>query len=109
MRKKSEIISLLNDSPRPSQSQITRSIVPPITKPKKGDIQLVRQQWNGTKWYSLCQHPTRNCTRRSTGIKFRNLCDAHYKEYLEEQKNLKLSSSKYKRKKSNLFKILFLK
>ncbi|CAF0842069.1 unnamed protein product [Adineta steineri] len=58
-----------------------------VLKPKKGDIQLIRQLWNGTKWYSLCHHPTQNCTKRSTGKHHRYLCEQHYKESQEKQKN----------------------
>jgi len=103
-KKKSEILSSLNDIQQPnsiSESQITRSIPLPIEKPKKGDIQNVRQRWNGTKWYSLCHYHTQDCTRRSRGIKCAHLCDIHYKEYKEKQKNQNLLSPTVKRKKCN--------
>jgi len=88
-QKNSEILSSLDDIPQ--QNFITKSqITKTIHKPKLGDIQLVRQRWNGTKWYSLCQYYTQDCTRRSNGIKSAYLCDIHYKEYLEKGKNQNL-------------------
>ncbi len=109
-KKKSEILSSLSDNnPQPnsiSNSQITRLIKPTIETPKKGEIQLVRQQWNGTKWYSLCHYHTGNCTRRSNGKKCAYLCDVHYKEYLEKQKDQILLSPTVKRKKCNYSKNL---
>ena len=50
-----------------------------ISKPKRGDVQLIRQQWNGTKWYSLCHYADEFCSRRSAGIKCDYLCDKHYR------------------------------
>ena len=91
MRKKtSEILSSLDDTPRQnikSKSQNVRPLSLTIEKPQKGDIQCIRQQWNGTKWYSLCHYYTQDCTRRSAGIKCAYLCDAHYKEYLARGKD----------------------
>ena len=58
-----------------------------MKKLKKGDIRLVRQQWNGTKWYSLCRYQDGNCQRRSIGLKSAYLCDIHYREYRNQQKN----------------------
>lgn len=63
-----------------------------LSQLKKGDIQLVRQQWNGTKWYSLCHYPNESCSRRSAGIKYQHLCHIHYKEYIDKQKNIANSS-----------------
>jgi hypothetical protein len=101
-KNQSEITCLSAKAPPQPRSKKTRTVVSSTIKPTKGDIQCVRQQWNGTKWYSLCQHYARDCTRRSWGIKYQYLCDAHYKEY---QKNEKLSSSKNKRKKCNSLKL----
>jgi len=111
-KKKSEILSSLDDMEHEnsiSESPVTQSIVSVIQKPKKGDIQCVRQQWNGTKWYSLCHYYTQDCSRRSRGIRAAHLCDIHYKEYIKKQKDKNLIakknsnslSSKVKRKKSN--------
>lgn len=68
-----------------SKSSITRSRSSKAAKLKKGDIQLVRQQWNGTKWYSLCHHPSGNCKNRSGGAKCAHLCQVHYRERQEKQ------------------------
>ncbi|UJR33685.1 hypothetical protein I4U23_021114 [Adineta vaga] len=70
-----------------NKSQITRVKTSPILNPKKGDIQMIRQLWNGTKWYSLCHYYTRDCPRRSGGKKHGYLCDIHYREYLKKQKD----------------------
>jgi hypothetical protein len=108
-KKRSEILSLLDDIPQEnsiSKSPITRSIPSIVKKPKKGDIQLVRQLWSGNKWYSLCNYHTQDCTRRSAGLKYANLCDIHYKKYLQKQKdqNNPISlSPRVKRKKCNSF------
>ncbi len=108
-KKKSEILSSLDDLLQQnsiSKSPNTRSIPTIVEKPNKGDIQLIRQQWSGNKWYSLCNYHTQDCTRRSAGLKYANLCDIHYKEYLEKQKNQTnpiLLSPRVKRKKCNLF------
>ena len=67
-----------------SQSKITRSAPETITKPRKGDVQLIRQQWNGTKWYSLCHYADEFCSRRSAGIKCDYLCDRHYRASKEK-------------------------
>ncbi|CAF0887435.1 unnamed protein product [Adineta steineri] len=85
-----EISSTSNNNQQENSTTKLRSIrTKPsvVLKPKKGDIQLIRQLWNGTKWYSLCHHPTQNCTKRSTGKHHRYLCEQHYKESLEKQKN----------------------
>ncbi|CAF1054726.1 unnamed protein product [Adineta ricciae] len=69
------------------ESQTNSQITPSMSNPKKGDVQMVRQLWNGSKWYSLCNYHTRNCMRRARGKKHKYLCDAHYKEYLKKQKD----------------------
>ena len=69
-----------------SPPPIPRSNSLEVNSLKKGDVQLVRQQWNGTKWYSLCHCPTETCSRRSAGVKYHHLCHPHYKEYLDRQK-----------------------
>lgn len=87
--KKSDILSSLNDIRQPNivpELHTTRSEVSSVEKPKKGDIQSIRQLWNGKKWYSLCQYHVKECTRRSGGIKRAYLCDMHYKEYLKQPK-----------------------
>ena len=84
-RNRSEILSSLNDI----LQQNTEPESPPtrtISKPKKGDIQLVRRQWNGTKWYPLCNYHTQDCPRRSAGLKYAHLCEIHYKESQEKPK-----------------------
>ncbi|CAF4698903.1 unnamed protein product [Rotaria sp. Silwood1] len=90
-KKKPKVLSALNDTPQQQnsipQAKIKQSTIPTRTKPKKGEIRLVRQQWNGTKWYSLCHYHTRNCKRRSAGVKSAYLCEKHYKEYIMNQKN----------------------
>ena len=105
-KKRSEILSSLDDLPL--QISLSTSSLPTIVeKPKKGDIQLVRQQWDGSKWFSLCNYHTQDCTRRSIGLKCANLCDVHYKEHLEKQKRTQtnpiLTSPRVKRKKCNSF------
>lgn len=96
----SEIPSSLNDTPQTS---------PPIrstSTPQKGDIQLIRQQWNGTKWSPLCNYHTHDCSRRSGGIKYAHLCDIHYRESLEKNKQRNapiLLSPTVKRKRCNSF------
>ncbi|CAF0726556.1 unnamed protein product [Adineta steineri] len=85
-----EISSTSNNNRQENSTMKSKSIrTKPsvVLKPKKGDIQLIRQLWNGTKWYSLCHHPTQNCTKRSTGKHHRYLCEQHYKESQEKQKN----------------------
>jgi len=80
---------------------IIRSESPDVSSLKKGDIQLVRQQWNGTKWYSLCHYPTEDCSRRSAGIKYHHFCHQHYREYVNQEKqsrNNNSSASKTQRK-----------
>jgi hypothetical protein len=107
-KKRSEILSSLDDLPE-ENSISTSSISTIVEKPKKGDIQLIRQQWNGNKWYSLCNFHTQDCTRRSAGQKYANLCDIHYKEHLEKQNaqsSLSLTSPRVKRKKCNSIRIL---
>ncbi|CAF3974498.1 unnamed protein product [Rotaria sp. Silwood2] len=89
-QKKSAVVSSLDDTPQQNsipKTKITRPIVLTKNKPKKGEIRLVRQQWNGTKWYSLCHYHTRDCQRRSAGVKSAYLCEKHYQEYIKQRKN----------------------
>ncbi|CAF3714522.1 unnamed protein product [Rotaria sordida] len=89
-KKKSELLFSLDNTQQQnstSQTEITRPIVSTRKKPRKGEIRLVRQQWNGTKWYSLCHYYTRECKRRSAGIKSAYLCDKHYQEYKKKHKD----------------------
>lgn len=95
----------MNDTP---QRDIPLPTPPtePISMPKKGDIQMVRQQWNGTKWYPLCNYHTQDCPRRSSGVKHGHLCDQHYRESLEKSKERQtpiLLSPTVKRKRCNIF------
>lgn len=113
-KNKSQILSSLNDIEQ--ESPIIQSIVPIIQKPKKGDIQCIRQKWNGTKWYSLCHYYTQDCSRRSRGIRSAHLCNIHYKEYIKKRKDKNLIakknlSSKAKRKQNTIpvNKIIFFK
>jgi hypothetical protein len=109
-KKADEILPSSDEHPQPiSKTRKTRSRPSTITKPTKGDIQLVRQQWNGAKWYSLCQHHTRDCSRRSRGIKCEYLCDAHFKEDQEKKRNNDIPlSPTIKRQRCNLFRIFYL-
>jgi hypothetical protein len=110
--KKSKILPISDNNQQKKsriKSQTKRVQSSSIKKPKKGDIQLIRQLWNGTKWYSLCHYHTGDCTRRSTGKRHAYLCDTHYKEYLKQRKDQNLIdhndqvllSPTVKRKRSN--------
>lgn len=88
-KKKSEVLSTLNNiQPRPSisESQIIRSSKPAKAQPRKGEIRSVRQQWNGTKWYSLCNYNNGQCQRRSGGAKSAFLCEKHFREFKSGRK-----------------------
>ena len=68
-----------------SKLDLSQTIITPFIKPKKGDIQTVRQQWDGTKWYSLCQNSTKDCTERAGGAKHGFLCRFHFEEYRKRE------------------------
>lgn len=83
-KKNSKVVSSMNNIPKQptvSQTPIKRLMPSFISKKlKKGEIRLVRQEWNGTKWYSLCHHPSLRCQRRSGGMKFAYLCEEHFQD-----------------------------
>jgi hypothetical protein len=83
LKKKSESLSrsksLSPVSSSTSESPFMRSTSINDTKIQKGDIQTIRQKWDGTQWHALCQYYTGDCIRYSGGIKHALLCDKHFK------------------------------
>ncbi|CAF2049423.1 unnamed protein product [Rotaria magnacalcarata] len=110
-KRTSKSLSSLNNTSKQNtipKSQLERSVRPTKIKPRKGEIRSVRQQWNGTKWHSLCHYDAEDCQRRSAGAKSGYLCEKHFEEFKNKQKdqtstndhNAALLSPTIKRKKS---------
>ncbi|CAF3920137.1 unnamed protein product [Rotaria magnacalcarata] len=89
-KRTSKSLSSLNNTSKQNtipKSQLERSVRPTKIKPRKGEIRSVRQQWNGTKWYSLCHYDAEDCQRRSAGAKSGYLCEKHFEEFKNKQKD----------------------